>query len=61
LAVGEFWFIPDASVKANPLNPSGHAINACLTDQGLVYIDPQNNQPWLISENEFLRRYFVRF
>lgn len=61
LAVGEFWFTPDTSVLANPAAPQGHAINACLTDQGLIYIEPQTGKLWPLTQNEFLRRYFVRF
>jgi hypothetical protein len=61
LAVGESWFIPEASRIANPLFPAGHAINACFTDQGLVYLDPQTGLLWLLNSTEFQSQFFVRF
>lgn len=54
LAVGEIWFQPDRT-------PGGHAICPVFTEQGLVYLDPQNNTPWPLSADEFASRYFVRF
>lgn len=61
LAIGEIWFIPDSSRIANPLSPIGHAICACLTDKGLVCLDPQTNLLWPLSPTESQSLFFARF
>ncbi len=58
LAVGEIWFIPD---KQDGEQLTGHAINVCVTDQGIICIDPQNNRVWDMSESEFDSAYYIRF
>jgi hypothetical protein len=55
LAVGEIWFIPDAHVF------TGHAICPCVTDAGLVFLDPQTNQLWPLTPEQFDSSYFRRF
>lgn len=52
LAVGRWDFRPD-----NPQGSPGdglHSIVTAFTDQGIIRIDPQNNQLWLPSKNELL-------
>lgn len=56
LSVGEIWFTPDA---LKPLD--GHAICPAITDQGLVFIEPQNNTLWLATSEQVASRYFLRF
>lgn len=56
LAVGEFWFIPESTKLGE-----GHAVCACITDQGFVYIDPQNRTLWPMSPEQFSSRFFLRF
>jgi hypothetical protein len=56
LAVGEFWFIPDNSPPGQ-----GHAICACITENGLQFIEPQTGAVRPVSETEFASCYFVRF
>lgn len=56
LAIGEIWFRPD---PAQPL--AGHAICPIVTEHGLQFIDPQNNQLWTMTDAQFASRYFVRF
>jgi hypothetical protein len=53
LAIGEFWYQPTLG--------TGHAINACLTDQGLIFIDPQNNQACQLTAEQLSSCYFLRF
>lgn len=56
LAVGEFWFHPDG-------NPpfQDHAICPCVTDEGLIFIDPQTGLLRPVSSNELLTCVFCRF
>lgn len=56
LAVGEFWFHPDT-------NPPGedHAICACITDQGLTFIEPQTGAVRPMSATEIASCTFARF
>lgn len=56
LAVGEIWFVPEALDASK-----GHAICPAITDVGLVFIDPQNNSLWQITEAQLASRYFLRF
>lgn len=59
LAVGEFWFIPDGAPPG-----AGHAICPAITDQGLVFLDPQIIEPGKVrptSPNEILRGSFLRW
>ena len=56
--VGEYWFKPDAS-RGMPVD-EGHAVCFALTDQGLVYIDPQNGTLWQMSDTERDSNYFRR-
>ena len=53
LAIGEFWHKPTPS--------TAHAINACITDQGLVFIDPQNNSICQLSAEQLQSCFFLRF
>lgn len=53
IAVGELWF--------NPTPSTGHAICPAITDVGLVFIDPQNNQLCTLSTEQLLSRYFLRW
>lgn len=55
LAVGEMWFIPAGKTNV------GHAVCPAITDDGLIFIDPQTNQLWPYSPEEFSSRYFLRF
>jgi hypothetical protein len=41
IAIGEFWYIPYVDGAKSPLSLPGHAINVCLTDRGIVYLEPQ--------------------
>ena len=50
LSVGRWDFHPEAERLAG--NPTGHSIIAAITDQGLRYLDPQNNTLWSPSSNE---------
>ena len=67
LAVGEFWFIPDAKrygtapgqLTGDP--GEGHAIAICITDKGLAFVDPQNNIVWPMTTAELISCWFVRF
>lgn len=56
LAVGEIWFKPD-SMKPT----QAHAICPAITDQGLVFIEPQNNTVWPMSPEQFASRFYLRF
>ncbi|MDE2104596.1 MAG: hypothetical protein KGL39_45595 [Patescibacteria group bacterium] len=57
LAVGEFWFIPDATKPTE-----GHAICAVFTENGLQFIDPQvGTSLWQMSHEQFSSSYFLRF
>ncbi|HEY1791566.1 MAG TPA: hypothetical protein VGG34_01495 [Opitutaceae bacterium] len=60
LAVGEFWFIPDASRGLAPAG-TGHAINICITEKGVQFIDPQNFTEWIPSLDELASCLFLRF
>ncbi len=55
LAVGEIWFIPDAS-KAD-----GHAICPVFTEHGLEFIEPQTGQLCPITPEQLSSSYFRRF
>lgn len=57
LSVGEIWFRPKPD---QPLEP-GHAICPVICDQGLLYIDPQNNTLWPMSDAQFDSRFYLRF
>jgi hypothetical protein len=59
LAVGEVWFLPDASRGMAP--GSGHAINAAITEGGLIFLDPQNDQEWAMTPDEKASIYFFRW
>ena len=68
LSIGEVWFIPDASrygtlpgQLAGTFDGGGHAINMLLTEQGWVFIDPQTNVVWQMTEAELRSIYFLRF
>lgn len=54
LAVGEFWYHPTGSAQ-------DHAINACITDRGLVFVDPQNGLTVNPTTNELNSCAFCRF
>ena len=56
LAVGEFWFHPDGNP---PLED--HAICACVTEEGLIFIEPQTGLVRPVSPNELLTCKFARF
>lgn len=56
LAVGEIWFHPDSEPPG-----SDHAICACVTDKGLVYIEPQTGAIRTLSRIETLSCTFLRF
>lgn len=55
LAVGEFWYNPGG----NPAE--GHAINACFTEHGLTFIEPQTGAPVTLCQAEISSCYFCRF
>lgn len=55
-AAGEIWFIPDATDPTK-----GHAICPVVTDQGLVFIDPQNNELWPMTAAQLGSAFFLRF
>lgn len=61
LAIGSFWFVPDAARFGNSETPGllagtysgeGHAILCCVTDQGIKFLDPQSNTIWALSAAE---------
>lgn len=54
LTVGEFWFHPDGE-------SSGHAINICITDAGLVFIEPQTGWVRPVTSTELASAYMTRF
>jgi hypothetical protein len=54
VGVGEIWFRPGGLTV-------GHAINAAFPEQGLTFIDPQNNNVWQMSTVELASIYYVRF
>ena len=56
IAVGEIWFHPDA----NPPTQD-HAVNAAITDEGLVFIDPQTGLVVTLKPSELLTVKFARF
>lgn len=56
LAVGEIWFKPDGSAAG-----LGHAICPCITDHGLVFIEPQTGAVRPMSPAEIQSTYFLRF
>lgn len=53
LAVGEMFY-----TKASG---EGHAICVAITEQGLVFLEPQNGQVITLSPSEILSCFFVRF
>ena len=55
-AVGEVWFHPDSQPVF-----SDHAINVMIIDGKLIFIDPQNNTEWPMSETEMQSITFLRF
>ena len=55
LAIGEFWY----HIGGDPA--TGHAINVCMTDQGQVFIEPQNGQQVHLTDVEISSCFFVRF
>ena len=57
LAVGEVWFLPDQRGQA----AEGHAVCPCITDEGMIWIDPQVNTVWPYSPVELASRYFLRW
>lgn len=56
-AVGDIWFRP---YWLDPTQP-GHSIAPVFTENGLQFIDPQNNTLWPMSPGQFSSRYFLRF
>lgn len=56
LVVGEFWFRP----HGNPVG-SDHAICPAITDQGLVFIEPQTGDIRPVTPTEILTCAFLRF
>jgi hypothetical protein len=57
LSVGEIWFDP---TPADPFDPN-HGIVPAITDRGLLFIEPQNNTLWPMSDEQFASRFFLRF
>jgi hypothetical protein len=55
LAVGEFWYNPGGD------RTKGHAINACFTERGLTFIEPQTGNPVQLCPVEIQSCYFCRF
>lgn len=55
LAIGEIWFIPDATVNA------GHAICPVFTETGLQFIEPQTGLVYPMTAQQMASRYFLRF
>ena len=53
LSVGEIWF------RLTPT--TGHAICPAITDQGLVFIEPQTGQLCTLTPEQLSSRYFLRF
>ncbi len=53
LAVGEIWYPPTPT--------TGHAICPVFTENGLQFIDPQNNQLCTLTSEQLAQRYFLRF
>lgn len=51
LAVGILHYCPDTG--------GGHAINWAITDEGVVYIEPQTGEFICLSESELRTRFFV--
>jgi hypothetical protein len=66
LAVGEVAFVPDADRYGTKLmagSPPGgrHDINMALVETGWVFIDPQTNVVWEMSEAELKSIFFLLF
>lgn len=57
IAVGEIWFSPTPQLPGS----AGHAVASLITDQGLVFLDPQNNKLWPMSPAQFASRFFSRW
>lgn len=53
VAVGEMWYRRDAG--------GAHAICPIISDQGLVFVDPQNGLLCTLSPAELSSRFFCRF
>ena len=53
IAVGEIWYPPTPA--------TGHAINPCITDQGLIFIEPQTGQQCYPTSEQVASRYFLRW
>lgn len=53
LAVGEFWY--------HRHTDGAHAIVCALTDQGFIYIEPQNNHRLMLLPKEIESCFFARF
>jgi len=56
LALAEVWYRPDGASPG-----TGHAVVAALTEQGLLYIEPQTGTRVQLSAAERASVYFVRW
>lgn len=54
LAVARYWYRPT-------VGPEGHAINAVLTQRGMLFIEPQNGRLLPLTSEERLTRYRAIF
>lgn len=54
LAVARYWYRPGTGTQA-------HAINAVLTQRGLLFVEPQNGQLLTLTNDERLTRYRAIF
>jgi len=55
LAIGTFWYLPDHA------RGQGHAIVAALTDQGVVFLDPQTGLFTVLTVTELQSAYVKLF
>jgi hypothetical protein len=53
LAVGEFYY--------RPASGGGHAIVIALTDEGVIFIEPQTGKQLQLTQEEISSCFFVRF
>ncbi len=53
LAVGEFWY--------HKKTGGAHAVIIAVTDQGRIFIEPQNNEQLVLTESEISTCFYARF
>ena len=53
ISVGEMWY--------KPTPDTAHAICPIITNEGLLYLEPQNGQLCTLTSEQYSSRFFLRF